>query len=859
MLKLFSVLLIISMLFVSLPSQKAEAATYNYGEALQKAIMFYEFQRSGDLPENKRDNWRGDSGMLDGSDVGLDLTGGWYDAGDHVKFNLPMAYSQAMLAWAVYEDKAALEQSGQLEYLMDSIKWVSDYLIKCHPSANVYYYQVGDGGLDHSWWGPAEVMQMKRPAYKVTTASPGSAVVGEAAAALASAALVFQDTDPSYAATCLQHAKKLYTFADTTKSDAGYTAAQGYYNSYSGYYDELSWAAAWLYMATGDNTYLNKAEGYVSNFGTEGQSSYLPYKWAHGWDDKHIGALLLLAQITGKELYKETIEHHLDYWTVGFNGEKIKYTPKGLAWLDQWGSLRYATTTAFLAGVYADWDGADSAKAATYKKFCESQINYALGSTGRSFVVGFGTNPTKNPHHRTAHSSWADSQTVPVNQRHVIYGALAGGPGRDDGYTDTISNYTNNEIACDYNAGFVGALTKMYKWYGGTPIANLKAMETITNDEFFVEAGINASGQNFIEIKALMNNQSGWPARMGDKLSCKYFIDISEAVAAGYNASNFTVSTNYNNGAKVSGLKAWDAAKNIYYVDIDFTGTKIYPGGQSAYHKEVQVRIAGPLNTNFWDNSNDYSYTEIGTATNGQAKKTVYIPVYDNGVKVFGNEPGTGTPVNDSTITPMTATFDKYTPVDVNVTMTLNGNTLSGIKNETVPLVKGTDYTVTGNNVTLLKSYLSKQTVGVASLTFDFNAGTDRVLAITISDSNPTITPTPTPTVTPTPTPTPTVTPTPVPTDKFKLETNVNAWNTGYTMNITITNTSDAAVNTWKITVNKADFNITNSWSVQKTESGNSLIFTPMSWNSTIAPGQSVTFGFQANGAPVPNFAYQIE
>ena len=47
-------------------------------------------------------------GLNDGADVGLDLTGGWYDAGDHVKFNLPMAYSQAMLAWAVYEAEDAL-------------------------------------------------------------------------------------------------------------------------------------------------------------------------------------------------------------------------------------------------------------------------------------------------------------------------------------------------------------------------------------------------------------------------------------------------------------------------------------------------------------------------------------------------------------------------------------------------------------------------------------------------------------------------------------------------------------------------------------------------------------------------------
>ena len=82
---------------------------YNYGEAMQKAVLFYELQRSGDLPEESRCNWRGDSGLNDGSDVGLDLTGGLYDAGDHVKFNLPMAYTSSTLAWSVYENYESYE------------------------------------------------------------------------------------------------------------------------------------------------------------------------------------------------------------------------------------------------------------------------------------------------------------------------------------------------------------------------------------------------------------------------------------------------------------------------------------------------------------------------------------------------------------------------------------------------------------------------------------------------------------------------------------------------------------------------------------------------------------------------------
>ena len=739
--KILSILLSICLLtgiFQFQPKIVQAATNYNYGEALQKAIMFYEFQRSGDLPADIRNNWRGDSGLSDGSDVGLDLTGGWYDAGDHVKFNLPMAYTASMLAWSVYESEDALRDSGQLGYLLAEIKWAADYLIKCHPSANVYYYQVGSGSADHAWWGPAEVMQMSRPAYKVDSANPGSSVSAEAAAALAAAAVVFADTNPSYAATCITHAKQLFAFADTAKSDSGYTAANGYYSLSSSFYDELSWAGAWLYLATNDSSYLTKAESYVSNWGKEGQSSDIAYRWTQCWDDVHYGAALLLAKITNNSIYKTFMEMYLDYWTTGYNGSRINYTPKGLAWLDSWGSLRYATTTAFLASVYADWSGCTPGKVAAYETFAKQQIDYALGSTGRSFVVGFGTNPTQHPHHRTAHSSWADSQSVPANHRHTLYGALAGGPGNDDSYTDTIGNYVNNEVACDYNAGFVGALAKLYGVYGGNPIADFTAVEQPSNDEFFVEAGVNASGSNFIEIKALMNNQSGWPARMGDKLSFKYFVDLTEAFDLGYSLTDFTVNTNYNAGAAVSKLQPWDETNHIYYVNVDFTGTKIYPGGQSNYKKEVQFRIAGPQNTSFWNNANDYSYTGLSGVSSGNVVKTTYIPVYNNGVKVFGNEPGTAQ--NSASITPVTAAFDKHNPASISLAVNYNGNTLNSIKNGAVTLVSGTNYTVSGNNIIIAAAYLSGLSVGTTTLTFDFNAGNDPRLTITVTDSTPSAT-----------------------------------------------------------------------------------------------------------------------
>lgn len=602
--------------------------SYNYGEALQKSLLFYELQRSGDIDESAaRTNWRGDSGMSDGADAGLDLTGGLYDAGDNVKFNLPMAYTAAMLAWSVYEDKDAYEKSGQLEYALDTIKWVNDYLIKCHPEPNVYYYQVGDGNKDHSWWGAAEVMQMERPSFKVDLSNGGSAVAAEAAASLAACAAVFADVDAKYSAKCLKHAKELYSYAETVKSDSGYTAANGFYNSWSGFYDELTWAAMWLYNATGESGWLDKAKQYEKQCGGN-------YKWTMCWDDKYTGAVCLLANATGDKAYKDKIEKNLDWWTTGTGGERVTYSPKGLAWLDSWGSLRYATTAAFIAAVYAEGGKCPADKVKTYEAFCESQVNYALGSSGRSYVVGYGENAPQHPHHRTAQGSWSDNMNEPANHRHTLYGALVGGPDASDSYTDSVSDYNKNEVADDYNAGFTGALAKLYKKYGGQTIKNFGAIEPV-GEELYAEQRINAQGNGFMEIKAMVYNKTAWPARVTDDLELRYFVDLSELYSAGKSASDVTVTLNYSDGAKFGGIYEWDKANHIYYVSIDFSGAKIYPGGQSAFKKEVQFRMLA----DGWNADNDPSFAELVGTNGSELVRAEHVGLYEGGTLVFGQEP----------------------------------------------------------------------------------------------------------------------------------------------------------------------------------------------------------------------------
>jgi len=609
----------------------------NYGEALQKSLFFYDAQRSGVIPQNFRINWKGDSALNDGKDVGVDLTGGFYDAGDHVKFGLPMMSTITLLCWGGIEYKDGYVASNQWQSFLSVVRWGTDWIIKAHPSTNVLYGQVGTGDLDHSFWGPAEVMPMARPAFAVTAQKPGTELAGEGAASMAAASILFAKDDPAYSKVLLTHAKQLFDFADQYRGTYvnSITDARNYYNSYSGYNDELVWSAAWLYRATNDPAYLVKAENYYNQY-----YNNATLHWTHSWDDKSYGASVLLAELTKKAVYKTATEKWLNYWSVGDNGSRIATTPGGLGFLDQWGSLRYATTTAFLAYVYSDTVGDVGTR---YQDFARRQIDYALGSNpaGHSYVVGYGVNPPKNPHHRTAHGSWSNNIANPVNNRHTLYGALVGGPSSasDTAYADDRTNYVTNEVALDYNAGFTGALARLEKTNGGTPLANFPVAET-PDDEFFVEAAINQSGAGYTEIRALLNNRSAFPATGATDLSFHYYVNLTETIAAGYTPAQIKVTVNYSQGANVSQLKVYDAARKIYYVDVDFTGTLITPGSSNTYWKEVQFRMSLPSGApaSAWNPANDFSYTGL-TSGGANVQKTTKIPVFTAGELLTGSLP----------------------------------------------------------------------------------------------------------------------------------------------------------------------------------------------------------------------------
>ena len=141
----------------------------------------------------------------------VDLTGGYYDSGDNVKFGLPMAFTVTMLAWGVVEHARPLEAAGELRNALAAVRWGADYLARAHAAEETLYVQVGDGDSDHSCWQRPEDMDTPRTAYSVDASRPGSDVAAETAAALAAAAVAFRRLDAGYSASLLGHAEQVHT------------------------------------------------------------------------------------------------------------------------------------------------------------------------------------------------------------------------------------------------------------------------------------------------------------------------------------------------------------------------------------------------------------------------------------------------------------------------------------------------------------------------------------------------------------------------------------------------------------------------------------------------------------------------
>ena len=161
-----------------------------------------------------------------------------------------------------------------------------------HSSSSFWQVGIGDtsGGSttpnDHYCWMRPEDIDYKRP---VTECSGCSDLAAEMAAALAAASIVFKD-NKAYSQKLVHGARTLFKFSREQRGrySNGGTDAAIFYNS-SSYWDEFVWGGAWLYYATGNNSYLQLAT-------TPGLAKHAGAFWGGpdygilSWDNKLAGA-----------------------------------------------------------------------------------------------------------------------------------------------------------------------------------------------------------------------------------------------------------------------------------------------------------------------------------------------------------------------------------------------------------------------------------------------------------------------------------------------------------------------------------------------------------------------------------------
>ncbi len=676
--------------------------TYNYAEALQKSLYFYDAEKSGPGITGGWLQWRGDSDLsdeavplvpksstvpngvnmsqafidkyrsiLDPTGKGtVDLSGGFHDAGDHVKFGLPQGYAASTLGWGLYEFPDAFQQSGQLAHMQEILRWFSDYFLKStfrDSNGNViaFAYQVGDGTIDHTYWGPPELQdpaKYPRPAFFATSETPGSDVASEASAALTLESLNTQTSDPTYSAKCLDYAKALYTFAVTYR---GLANSGGFYNS-SDDADDLSWAAVWLYTATNNQQYLNDIiakdstgvyTGYLKAIIHNATDNWQNI-WVHSWDEVWGGVMARLAFITNDPKFWYYFRWNLEYWSGVPHQDPtdttfMAATPAGFKVLSSWGSARYNTAAQLCAFVYRKYTGD-----ARFTDWAKTQMDYLMGQNpmGYSYIVGFGAKYASHPHHRAAHGSLDNNMNDPPNDKHVLWGGLVGGPDSMDQHQDVTTNFVGNEVAVDYSAGFVGALAGFYKWYGGgTPLANFPPPEApVQPANYYATAIIDQENNQATNVTVTIHNDAVDPPHWETDLKARYFFNISELTAAGQSINDVTTAVyydeqkaSYGGSTKLTGPFAWDAANGIYYVQLDWSGNNI------AGKRDFQFALIDNIGSDYkyhWDPTNDWSHQGLNTTSAVVAQN---IPVYTSGTTpYFGSEP----PANGATPTAVSGT-----------------------------------------------------------------------------------------------------------------------------------------------------------------------------------------------------------
>ena len=409
-------------------------------------------------------------------DYSLDVSGGWYDAGDHGKYLVNGGYT----VWALQDELEALSKfgstagdfgDGKLSIpegkngkpdLLDEARFGLEALMKMQVPAGKPMAGMVHQKLHGEKWSAIPTApdkdDIKRFLRPVSTAATLNL-----AGACAQAARLWKTLDPDFSQRCLNAAETAYAAAQKNPKIAAEPKVEGggvYGDGDTG--DEFYWAATELYITTGKQNYkddLLKSRFHAPKAGAETAAGEL------GWDHLAPAAKMSLVAApnglgdAGVAAMRAQLIAAADRF-IGFIAKRGYRVPMASDVTYIWGSNGAIMSDAMVLGTA--YNLTHDAKYANAVIDC---MDYLLGRNplGFSYVAGYGTHALRNPHHRV----WAHMKDPKLPE--APPGSVSGGPNStlqdpyirklgmsgcppETCYVDNTDSYSTNEVAINWNA-----------------------------------------------------------------------------------------------------------------------------------------------------------------------------------------------------------------------------------------------------------------------------------------------------------------------------------------------------------------------------------------------------------------------
>ena len=432
----------------------------------------------------------GNSNRWPGCSYSLNVTGGWYDAGDHGKYVVNGGISlwtllnlyevRQLRRSALFADKTARipEAGNSVSDLLDEARYELEFFLKMQAPegsrqrlpigekrnrAGLTFTEIDTSGMvhhkvgDERWTGIP--MRPDKDPEKRLLFPPSTSATLNFAATTAQCARIWREIDPAFAATCLSAAKRAWAAAvrnPEVYAIADFTGSGGYGDRDVS--DEFYWAAAELFVTTREPEYRRMA--------TASPRFTSPIHDAPGWPSTAtLGTIALalhpeaIGETEAIRLREEVAKAASRY--VEESGQTGYHLPYMGRWA--WGSTAVLLNRAMLIALAHDWTGD-----VKYRDGVVDVMDFILGRNPLdvSFVSGYGARPMRNPHHRF----WAHSMdpSYPPPPPGVISGGPNENTSQDDVaktlhgkcapqtcWADDIRAHSLNEVAINWNAPLV--------------------------------------------------------------------------------------------------------------------------------------------------------------------------------------------------------------------------------------------------------------------------------------------------------------------------------------------------------------------------------------------------------------------